>query len=135
MKFLFDENMPALLVKAMHPIAEAERDDLGHILTQFGQGTPDLQWLALFGDAREWVVVSRDGFNKTMEEKREIVARARCTFVLTKGFGNLPLWELMGRLLLKWPDIKSIAEKTRVGVVYRVSPKSPKIEDMTKSYV
>lgn len=135
MKILFDENMPALLVQAMSPIALSEGDELGHILTQFGGGTPDIEWLAQFGDAREWVVISRDGFNKTKEEKKEIAGRARCAFILAKAFASLRLWELMGRLLLKWPEIKRIAEGTRIGAVYSVPLKGARIEDITRTYV
>lgn len=134
MKFLLDENMPPVLVQAMRPIAQVDGDEISHILAEFGQGTPDIEWLASFGDSREWTVISRDGFNKTKEEKSEIVSRARCVFVLAKGFGNLGFWELAGRLLLRWPEIRRQAIETRVGAVYRVQLKSSRIEDITASY-
>lgn len=134
MKFFFDNNLPPVLAKAMGVIAEDEGDQIQHLRLMFPPETPDVEWLNAIGTSREWVVISRDGFSKTTEEKREIVNRSHCAFILSKGW-NLKLWILASKLLLRWLDIRKTAGESRVGRVYRVTPKSPTIEDITNDYL
>jgi hypothetical protein len=119
----------------MAPIAADEGDEIVHLRIKFPPDTPDVEWLGFLGDDREWVVVSCDAFNKTDEEKKEIVKRARCTFVLSKGYGNLKFWILASKVLMRWPDIREKAEHCRLGAVYKVTPTSSKIDDITANYL
>lgn len=134
MKFFFDNNLPPVLAKAMGLIAADEDDEIQHLRIMFDPQTPDAEWLRGLGTAREWVVVSRDGMSKTAEEKRELVSRARCAFILASGFANLKLWILASKLLLRWPDIRAKAIASREGHVYKVKPTSPRLEDITNDY-
>ena len=135
MKFFFDNNLPPVIARAMAPIAADEGDEIQHLRIRFSPETKDVEWLNALGTAREWIVVSRDGFSKTAEEKKEIVDRAHCAFILSKAYANLKFWILASKLLLRWPDIREKALASRVGRVYKVGPNSPKIDDITDQYL
>ncbi|MBI4564590.1 MAG: hypothetical protein HY716_07865 [Planctomycetes bacterium] len=129
MNFLFDNCLPQRLARAISALDQPHR--VVHLRDQHAANTPDLEWLKELGEHREWNVISCDAFNKTREEKEAIRARARATFIFVGGHANLSIWMQASKIIQRWPEVLKAAEHARVGQVFRVHLKSPKVEDIT----
>jgi len=111
LNFLFDNNLPLRLARAISALDGSESTAIVHLRDRFPADTKDTQWIAELGTEGGWVIVSADQRIFRNKHEREAWRSSGMTaFFLAKGWGNQQFWEQAWRLVRWWPRITEIAE-------------------------
>lgn len=109
MKIFIDENISPALSKAMNHLQDIldENHEFCHAHEKFDRGTPDEQWLAQLQEEDNWVIVSKDRFDKGAPEKA-VFRQCGITIVhLDKKWSKHSGWEIAQQLVKWWPTLSS----------------------------
>lgn len=126
MRFLFDNNLPPQLARALHELRTREIDvsEVVALRDKFQGAGPvpgaaaDLEWLP--GLDGQWFVMSQDMFKKNKGlERKAIAAAGHVVYSLDPQWTSQQYWPKVARLLLWWPDLLGHARRT-AGGIYRV---------------
>jgi hypothetical protein len=79
---------------------------------------PDVDWIKTLSDEGGWVIVTHDRFTKNSLEKEALRASGLITFILAKGWANLPEWEKAWVLVRWWPRIIDQSELVKMGAFF-----------------
>ncbi len=124
--YAFDENSTGLL-----KVLRVARVDVAQQLTDLPSigvpnGTLDPQLLASLGTKGSIVLILRDGQMLTPIIQRQAWKSSGVTlFLLSKQWGQLPLFELSRRFLFLWPGLLAHVIAGGQGVAWRVNPTIP----------
>ncbi|WP_412777055.1 hypothetical protein [Thalassospira lucentensis] len=121
MIFLFDENMPPKLARAILELSRGGDHQIKLVLEEFGSGTSDVSWIsqarARYGE--DVVAITCDHHIKTRPHEikafRQNLLRA---FVLPKMFTQYRYWDKSAFLIKWWPKIVSTSEKSSPGDMF-----------------
>jgi hypothetical protein len=123
LKFFIDNNLPPRLARALSALLEPDHECV-HLGDRFPRKISDIEWLGILAAEGDWIVVSGDF--KILRSKAEEAAwrKARLTtFFLRRGWTrsrSLSLFELTGRLILRWPEILEAASRGERGTAFEV---------------
>ena len=133
MKFLFDNNLPAHLARAICELSKRESDRVREVIAlcdRFSRNAPDSEWLAALAQEGGWYIVSGDQFRKSDAEK-ELIRRSGLTvFVLHKSWSSHAYWAKAAQMVAWWPrilDQASLAQKAAFRVPWRTQGKLEQI--------
>ena len=89
---------------------------------RFNPRTTDIEWMSeLSSDKIDWVVVNRDGAIFRSKAERAALRQARLSFVwLSKGWGEVSIYELAWRFFRVWPEIVAEFRIAREPTVFEV---------------
>lgn len=124
--FAFDENSKGL----QRVLLSARAHPLGRItdLPSVGvpNGTLDPALMAMLGAKGRFALILRDGSMLEPILQRQAWKDANVTlFLLSKRWGQLPLFELSRRILFLWPTLVEYAYDGGQGAAWRVNPTIP----------
>lgn len=124
MNFIFDNNLPPSLAKALNELTKNQwpgQHLVIHIREKFSTSTKDEEWIGSLAEdsASEWVVLTHDRFNKGIE--REVLRRAGLkVFMLNKAWASERYWNKAYNLVRWWPRIVEQAEGVTGGAAFGV---------------
>lgn len=120
MNFLFDNNLPPALARALSALSSVEPDvaRVVHLTELFPPATADEVWIpGLAAHGADWYIVSQDKFRKSRGSEREALRRAgHTTYVLDKSWMKFRYWDKAAQLLRWWPRLLEHARLTQGGV-------------------
>ena len=122
MRFFLDNNLPPKLAKALNCLAEPEAQVI-HLREKFEHSIKDHEWINQLASGKDWVIISCDGFSKTLHEKEALRKSGLIAFILKSGWGNLQFWDMAHQLVRWWPRIMEQAEGISGGAVFEVPVK------------
>lgn len=110
MKFFFDNNLSPYLAKSIAALCAPHGHDAIHKTERFARNTDDVDWMTELAAEGDWVVISHDRFAKNSLEKEALRSSGLITFILKKGWSDLPEWEKAWKLIRWWPRILNQCE-------------------------
>ncbi len=123
MRFFVDNNLPPRLARALSVLLEPNHECI-HLTDRFPGDVADVDWLASLAAESDWVVVCGDFRILRNKVERAAWHRARLTtFFLRRGWTrskSLSLFELTGRLIMRWPEIVEIVKRYERGTAFEV---------------
>lgn len=117
MKLLVDNNLPSALAQGLAAFFAPE-DQIIHIKDKFGTGSlPDVEWITALGNEGGWSILSADIRIAKKRPSRELLLRSNLIgFFLAPSMDKHPIHEKAARLLMRWMDLRAIANSTQRGV-------------------
>ena len=116
MKFIFDNNLPSRLARALNILSEPEGHKVLHLKDKFPPEIPDIKWIQILGKEGNWVIISADiRITKIKQEKQAWKESELIAFFLNKSWTNIRFWEKAWKLVEWWPTIIIEAEKAKQG--------------------
>ncbi|MCT8467657.1 hypothetical protein KZO85_03590 [Chromohalobacter canadensis] len=123
MQIFIDENLSRNIALALHHLQALlpEQHTIQHAIDKFGgYGTPDEIWLKTLIDEGNWVILSKDKFDKNAPEIHAFRAAGIPIFHLDKQWSKHSGWEEAMRLLKWWPDISRLVNSATQPMWYEV---------------
>jgi hypothetical protein len=118
-----DENLSPHLTIALHHLQKflPEEHTIQHATDKFGSpGTPDEVWLQTLIDEGNWVILSKDKFDKNDPEIHAFRAAGLTVFHLDKQWSKYRGWKEAMQLIKWWPDISRLINATSQPTWYEV---------------
>lgn len=114
---MVDNNLPPTLARGLAAFFGHE-DHVIHIRDKFGTGSlPDEDWIAELGSEGGWSVLSADIRIAKRKPSRGLFLRSNLIgFFLAPSMDKYPVHEKAARLLMRWLDLRKIADTTQRGV-------------------
>ncbi|MFT3897812.1 MAG: DUF5615 family PIN-like protein [Thermomonas sp.] len=120
MKAAIDENLPTVLAKVLHPLAELHGHEVVHVTDLVKKGTKDPQVFAAIGKAGISVHITQDHHHRKLVEREVIAGSGLIVFVLAAGWADQSIFEKTSRLIRWWPLMMEHAQRMRPPAVFRV---------------
>ncbi|RCK30233.1 hypothetical protein TH9_19550 [Thalassospira xiamenensis] len=123
MIFLFDENMPPKLARAIIELSKGDNHQILLIRDEFGAGTSDVSWMtqAHVKYGPDVVAITCDHYIR--KRPHEILAFKQNdlrAFILPKLFNQYKYWDKSAFLVRWWPKIVETAEASATGELFLV---------------
>ncbi|WP_445620665.1 PIN-like domain-containing protein [Kushneria sp. Sum13] len=123
MHIFIDENLGQGLARALHHLQTLlpENHTVEHVIDKFGRrGIPDEEWLSELQREGNWVILSKDKFDKNDPEIHAFREAGLTVFHLDKQWSKHRGWEEAMRLLKWWPDISKLVNSATQPMWYEV---------------
>lgn len=120
--FLFDEEMPERLVRALEILDKK----VEHVLDKHAPGTSDVDILKYAGRKGQ-VFLSRNANMLKVPAERKAIGRYRVG-VFFLHCGKLKFWEIVELVFRQWQTIEEYAKEHRPPYVFRVRQRGHKFE-------
>jgi len=130
LKVLVDENLPPALARSLDALFAGEHE-IVHVLTRFGPGVKDIEWIGKLSVEGRWIVISGD--RRITRNKAEYNAFRNSNlvaFFLSKGLYKSPVIKQMERILALWRTIETQAAIVQPGAMFELPMTSTKIRQM-----
>jgi hypothetical protein len=112
--FLFDENSPQRVARALRELGEQAH----HVLEFLSPSTPDELVLRFVGD-RGWCLITRDQNILRKPQERAVISEMGLgVFFLDSGIRQL--WDIVKTVVRNWEEMKRIAESESKPFIYLV---------------
>lgn len=122
MKFFVDNNLSTHLAAGM----AAFQEDVTHLREHYPENTGDEVWLQDIG-SKGWILVTRDEAIRRKPAELDALRTHRVgAFFL--GGKNRSRCDLIQQLIRNWPQMKSLASKTKRPFAFRVPPAGTKFD-------
>ena len=130
MNFYFDENLSSKLASGLNVFDD--ENDIKHFSEIKFNGLGDIEWFTRLPQNEKNIVITLD--RKITRNPAERLAwkesRAILFFLTNKSFSNLAPWDRIIKIVKKWPQICSIADKAHPGDGFKIAVTGNKIEPM-----
>lgn len=121
MKYFLDNCLPPRLAKALDALDDDSEVD--HLRSKFPANTKDPVWIESLAKEGDWVIVTSDAIFRGQLEKEALRRSNLTAFFLAKGWGNIPFWEQVWKLVRWWPEITKQAAMVARGALFMVPVK------------
>lgn len=117
MKLFVDNNLPPQLARSLAALFMRE-DEIIHMKDKFNTGSlSDQDWITALGLEGGWSVLSADIKIAKQRPSRDLFLRSNLIgFFLSPSMVKYPVHEKAARLLMRWLDLRKIADTTQRGV-------------------
>ncbi len=127
MNFFVDNCLPRSLARAIHAL-DSEHS-VEHLKDLFPDpGVPDEVWLPELSKKGSYVIITRDLFVKTPQERKAFQDANLTTFALAEGWRHLKYWTLAQKFLRVWPEIPTVAGRVENGTCLKIPIRSLKFK-------
>ena len=120
-----------MLAKALNELATPDGHDVYSLREKFGPSTPDVEWINVLANERNWVIISQDRFaKKDGLEKEAIKKSGLMVFCLKKAWSGQKYWDKAYHLVKWFPLIAAQAQAITGGAAFWVPLNGKKFEQI-----
>ncbi len=131
-----DENLPRQLATGLNELVQPQNKKDGveikilSIKDEFGQGTPDEEWIPKVGK-KNGIVITQDFRIQAQKHQKELYIEngVGILFFNPPSNSGFAYWEMVKQLVNRWDEIKQIVKKNKTPFAYRCSART-KFEKM-----
>jgi hypothetical protein len=123
LKFLFDNNLPPHLARALNELCTGyygSKHSIIHLKDKFAQNAADHEWITTLSNEGNWSIISQDTFRKNDLERQAIKHSGLNIFVLSKQWSDHKFWDKSHNLIKWWPHMMDYIDRIQGGAAIRI---------------